>query len=88
MLLPKVKNHILIRKGNSESFAVNLKSGEIYTLNETALRILVLCKEEANFNDALDRITKEFEGDPAEVKKDILSTIKAFKKYGFLEEKH
>lgn len=88
MLLPKVKNHILVRKGNRESFAVNLRSGEIYTLNETALRILELCKKEVSFDEAVDRIAREFEGNPAEVKKDVLSTIKTFKKCGFLEESH
>lgn len=88
MLLPKVKNHILVRKGNGESFAVNLRSGEIYTLNETALRILELCKKEVSFDEAVDRIAREFEGNPAEVKRDVLSTIKTFKKCGFLEESH
>lgn len=84
--LPKVRNHILIRKRNGESFAVNLQNGEIYSLNETAIRILELCKNEVRLDEAVQTISKEFKGDLAKVRKDVTSTIKTFRKYGFLQE--
>jgi hypothetical protein len=84
--LPKIRKTILIRKSKEESFAVNLGSGEMFSLNETAAKILELCKEGVSLEKAVEIIAKEFQGTPSEVEKDIRSTLEDFRKLSFFKE--
>jgi hypothetical protein len=56
MKLPAVKDEVMLKESDDEVFVINLDDGEIYQLNDTALKIFSFCQEGITLNEAVTRL--------------------------------
>ena len=88
MTLAAIKDEIMLRESEEETFAINLDDGEMYKLNSTALKIFTFCKEGLTTDEAVQQLAKELAepGQEAAIREDVEATVKQFGELGFLEE--
>lgn len=72
--------HIVVPTGDNMSF-----SG-VFTLNETALFVWNLLKEDISESDLVDKMSGEYDAPREVIEPDVKELIDAFKKNGFIEE--
>lgn len=88
MSLPTIRDEIMLRETEGQTFAINLDDGEMYQLNPTALKIFDFCKEGITFDEAVARLAAECDqpGQEEAIREDVEATIKQLGELGFLEE--
>lgn len=87
MKLPPIKGEIMLRDTDGEVFAINLDDGEIYQLNDTAVRILTFCQQEITLDEAVARLATECTepGQEDVIREDVQETVSLFRELDFLQ---
>lgn len=86
MKLPAIKDEIMLRDTDGEMFAINLEDGEIYQLNETAVKIFNFCQQEITLDEAVTCLAAEcaVPGQEDVIREDVQETVQVFRELGFL----
>ena len=69
---------------NDEGFIFDPETGNSFTVNKTGLFIIKLLKEGKNEDEIVELLTKEFEVNEEEARKDLLDFIKQLKILGLV----
>lgn len=86
MKLPAIRDEIMLRDTDGEMFAINLEDGEIYQLNETAVKIFGFCQHEITLDEAVTHLAAECTepGQEDVIREDVQETVQVFRELGFL----
>ncbi len=86
MKLPTIRDEIMLRDTDGEMFAINLEDGEIYQLNETAIKIFNFCQQGITPDEAVTRLAAEctVPGQEDVIREDVQETVQVFRELGFL----
>jgi TPP-dependent 2-oxoacid decarboxylase len=84
--LPAIRDEIMLRDTDGEIFAINLEDGEIYQLNETAVKIFNLCQQEITLDEAVAQLAAEctVSGQEGVIREDVEETVSLFRELGFV----
>lgn len=77
---------IISRQIKNQVFILDVRSGEIRTLNEVAGFIWKLTKKKIPVNKIVERICAEYEVKPEIAKRDTLDFVKKYLELGILEK--
>ncbi|MFM7201004.1 MAG: PqqD family protein [Myxococcota bacterium] len=80
MLTPRVLDTVMLQEEGGESFALDLESGEVFSLNPTAAQILRMCQLGRSLPDITAQLLSETlePADPELVKEDVEETVQTF----------
>jgi hypothetical protein len=88
MKLPAIKNEIMLKETDQETFAINLEDGEIYQLNPTAIKIFTFCQQEIMLDEAVARLAAECTqpGQEDVIREDVQDTVNLFRQLGLVAD--
>jgi hypothetical protein len=82
----RLKSDIVLRSIKEKYWALNIKTGNQYKLNEVAYYILKVLNEETTINDLADKVTSEYKVSKKDFINDYNSLINDALTNGIVEE--
>lgn len=78
--------HVVFRKIDDAVVALNLDSGQYYTLNEVGSRMWILLDEQRSQESIVDDIVSEYDVAHENVERDLLNLLEDLKQNDLVEE--
>lgn len=73
---------------DGEEVILNLEDGTYYGLNEVGARIWALIQDEAMLDRVRDRLLAEFDVDPEQCERDLITLMEELQQAGLVEIQH
>lgn len=86
MRLPPVPDRVMVRQDEGDWYAMNLETGELYSLNQSAADILSCCRRGLTLDEAVDEISSRHVAGLEKVRPDVIKTVARLKELGLVAD--
>lgn len=80
MLTPRVLDTVMLQEESGEFFALDLNTGEVFSLNSTAAQILRMCEQGLALPEMISHLRQALHEpvDPQLIQQDVEETLQTF----------